>query len=495
MQRSIEQVSAMVADLVRRLVPEQFDLPPRNGDSWDASSLKDLGIDSLVLVQLVNETEQAFGIRIADDDLSAETFATFGSVVALVARYGSGEPQPAAAAAAQPEPSPAAVPPAEERPDPWAAAGPEGALLLCTAKVGMTADDVTRAVGLLGAQEPPLDWGVFVDLATRHRVLGLVAHNIDREHLGPIGPVRRSVLRAAYLYNLGRAHSWERERRQLLASFNADGLTPVARKGMYLAPYVYPDVAMRYMEDTDIYVTGGDVEGLGRTMRRLGYAQGSYSRDRRTVQDVPRDTELFWALNVAALTPFQRATSDPYIDFFSVDVRRDLMEPASGKSIPAEDFLARARRVPLAGDTALVPSDEDVLLDVGVHLFREATTLSSIRAGKDLCLIRFVDIVQWYRHTRDTLDPDALVALAERYDVTAELYYSLHFTDELYPGVLAPELLDRLRPDDLGYLEEYGRLDGKPATWPVGFRHRVFDRNRLRHVSEQSALPRPQGQW
>ncbi|MDH6492288.1 nucleotidyltransferase family protein [Streptomyces sp. SAI-127] len=496
MQQTLDDIATTVADVLAGLLESQDEAPALDRGALEGASLHDLGVDSLTLVQFTQCVEDTFQIRIEDDDLTQEAFTSFDSVCALVARYlDAGK-----AGSRQAESLP---PAAGRRPDvsgpavtaQWAEAGLEAELLVCTARVGMTREHVERALSLLSSTEPRLDWGLFMDLATRHRVLGLVAHNFDREGLGPIGTVRRSILRAVYLYNRGRAQAWERERRQLFTAFDKDGVRPVVRKGSYLSPHVYPDPAMRYMEDTDLYVAGDDVEQVAATLQRLGYQQGTDSADRRTVGPLPRTTALFWGFNVAALPPFLRPTSDPYIDVFSIDLRRDLMEPASGKSLPAEDFRSRAQRVRLAGDTAWVPSHEDMFLDLGIHLFREATTLSSIRSGKDLCLIRFVDMVQWYRHAESALDIDQLVRLAERYGVEAEFYYSLHFTDVLFPGVLDPGLLRRLRPDDLSYLDEYGALDGSPATWPVGFRARMFDRNRVRHVSEPSALPRPRRQW
>lgn len=463
--------------------------------------LRDLGIDSLLLVQLITRLEDTFDIRIEGEDLHQQSFATVQTVSSLISRYLAdaattiGRPTAGTAAAAGNPSGAFETTTDDQAPAGWSAVGPEGRLLLSTARPDMTRDQVKHALSLLAATNPRLDWGAFMDLAIRHRVLGIVARSFDRERLGPIGTVRRSVVRAAYLYNAGRARSWERERGQVFAAFAADGIRPVVRKGSYLSTYAYPDVAMRYMEDTDLYVAADEVDQTAKTLERLGYRQGTDSIDRRTVGPLDRDTELFWQLNVSALPPFLRPTSDPYVDVFSIDLRRDLMEPASGKSVPAEDFRERARRVPLAGEYAWVPSDEDMLLDIAVHLFREATTLSSIRSGKDLCLIRFVDLAQWYGRVKATLDVALLVTLAERYDVAPEIYYALHFADLLFPGLFEAGLLAALRPADLTYLDEYGRLDGRPSMWPAGFQERLFDRNRVRHVTELSVLPRPRRQW
>lgn len=484
-----EEIFALVAGLVPDAQPDPARLASH---AWDEIILRDLGIDSLRLVQFVNEVEKRFGIELADD-LNTRDFASVGSVLRLIERSREATPHAAPKTdIAVDAPAPTLF---ESTDVLWPALAPEARLLLCTARFEMSPTHVALAEQILRGDDPPLDWGAFLDLAARHRILPLVAASFDRGCLGPLGTVRRSTLRSAYLYNRGRTQAWARERGDLLAAFESAGIRPVVRKGSVLSQAVYPDSAMRYMEDMDVYVCAQDLDAFTATMADLGYRQGSDSRNRRTVEPLDRETEVFWKLNVAALPPFLRPTSDPHIDVFSVDARRDLMEPASGKSIPAEDFVARSRRVPLAGAHAWVPSYEDMLLDLGVHLYREATTLSSIRSGKDICLIRFLDIIHWYRHSGDDLDHSVLTSRAENYDVKAELYFSLHFADLLYPEIISPELLDAMRPDDLAYLDRYGDLDGRPAVWASDFMRRAFDRERAHGIADRSALPRPRRQW
>jgi acyl carrier protein len=328
-------IPSAVTDLLVDLLSAGPDGPPDPRDWTGTAGLRELGVDSLMLVRLISGLEARFEIMFDNDDLLPDNFLTVGTVTALVERC-QGTVIPAAqatgAASATPQTAAAATTSGAEAGDTveWWPQGIEAQLLYCTARPTMSPEHVRRALSLLRSTTPRLDWGVFLDLASRHRVLGLVARSFDRECLGPLGTVRRSTLRAPYLYNRGRAQAWERERRELFAAFTADGVSPVVRKGSYLSEYIYPDPAMRYMEDMDLYVTGAEADLVIATLQRLGYRQGSDSKDRRTVDPLDRETEVFWQLNVAAMPPFLRPTSDPYVDVFSVDLRRDLMEPASG---------------------------------------------------------------------------------------------------------------------------------------------------------------------
>ncbi|PIP80829.1 MAG: acyl carrier protein [Gammaproteobacteria bacterium CG22_combo_CG10-13_8_21_14_all_40_8] len=72
---------------VSKLIEETLSLPP--------NSLSDLGadapllgeipeFDSIAVVAIINGLEEAFGIVIDDEDITAETFATLGSLTQYI---------------------------------------------------------------------------------------------------------------------------------------------------------------------------------------------------------------------------------------------------------------------------------------------------------------------------------------------------------------------------------------------------------------------------
>lgn len=454
--------------------------------------LLELGVDSLRLVRLVAELEAIFGFIIDRSDLASHQFATLRSVCELVERYsGSAEAAPVGAPGNSPasgEGASATSPAAphtgavasaarpEDALEPAHAGFPvEGRLLMLTARTRMTPAQTALAREIINDPSHGLDRGAFIELAARHRVINLVARSLDREQLMPKDPVMHSLLRGSYLYNTHRNHGLRTELALLLRTFTSNGINAVVRKGTYLSNSLYPDPGLRYMVDLDIYVPGEEMDRYCALMTGLGYIQGSKSANGRIIEPMSRDEEVFSRLHESALPPFWRLTSDPYVDIFGIDASHDVMPPTSGKSLPAADILERSTRGRVGGEDVWIPSAEDMLLDLGVHLYREATWICSIEAGKDLCLIRFVDIVEWIQGMRDRIDAERVVALARKYDLAPELYYGLHYTHILYPGVVDVALLDRLRPADLGYLDEYGLLDRRPTTWSTAFLDRIFD--------------------
>jgi len=77
---------ATAADDVRQILNTVLQLGPRVGALGEASPL--LGavpeLDSMAVVAVITSLEEHFGFMVDDDEISAETFETFGSLVDFV---------------------------------------------------------------------------------------------------------------------------------------------------------------------------------------------------------------------------------------------------------------------------------------------------------------------------------------------------------------------------------------------------------------------------
>lgn len=79
--------SAGLVDQVKEVLVDTLGVEDHRAASMDAStplfgSLPEL--DSLAVLELVGALEDRFGIAVEDDDVSAETFETLGSLTAFV---------------------------------------------------------------------------------------------------------------------------------------------------------------------------------------------------------------------------------------------------------------------------------------------------------------------------------------------------------------------------------------------------------------------------
>ena len=377
---------------------------------------------------------------------------------------------------------------------------PEDACLLACSRQEMRPPLVATVREGLAAGVSTFDWGHFLDQASRQRVIGLVAANLDRyglvmtrdaDSIPAIPSQHRWLLKAAYLANKARNTALMEELRVVLEGIADAGVKVVVRKGGYLTRLLYGDLGMRRLSDIDLLVEAGEpARAVGRCLEELGYEQGTASPNGRRVTPLSRRLHVHWAMNVSSLPPFVRPTSDPYVERFYVDVRTSLTDPTSGLDVPTRDLLSRAQTLRVDAQDVPVPSLEDGLIDLCLHLFREATLIYYIEAGKDLTLMKFCDVAEYLQWCADELNRDVLLETVHGYGIERPVYYALHFADLLYPGAVPRWLLDGCAPSDTEFLDEYGAQEAQPARWGADFVTRLFDRGRRWKHAGQPTMPK-----
>ena len=374
----------------------------------------------------------------------------------------------------------------------------EDACLLACARRRMDPSLVELVRDTLVRQEATFDWGRFLDQASRHRVIALTAANLDRYDLMltdregvPVIPSQhRWLLDAAYLAVKRRNQAILEELGVITTALSEAGVRVVVRKGGYLTRALYGDVGVRRMSDMDLLVESGEAAAATRErLVELGYVQGDATRNGRRVQPLSRQSQLHWTLNLNSLPPFVRTTSDPYVEQLYIDVRTNLVTASAGVDVSTADIVRHARTIETDGRTMLAPSYEHGLLDLCLHLFREATTIYYIEAGKDLTLMKFCDVAEYLEWSAPHLDQAAFLEDARRYGVLGPVYFALHFTDALYPDVVPRSLLDACRPPDLAFLDEYGAEERQPNRWGGDFVSRLFDPARAGKRVGRSTMP------
>ena len=75
-----DPIGTRVAALVGGVTAQDVD-PDTDGDR----SLRDLGVSSLRMIELIGTIESAFGFRIGDEEIDEDHFGTFSGLVRFVA--------------------------------------------------------------------------------------------------------------------------------------------------------------------------------------------------------------------------------------------------------------------------------------------------------------------------------------------------------------------------------------------------------------------------
>lgn len=369
-------------------------------------------------------------------------------------------------------------------------------LLLALAQPRLDAEAGSRIRDALIAHSSEVDWGQFIDMAGRHGVLPLVGRNLIRHRLAQSDDGR---LLAPYRWIYAYAYEGNRRRNQALADefvkvirvLNSIDIPYAIRKGQPLIDSLYQDLGARRVGDFDILLSRNALPDFTAAVTELGYQQGRQSANSEQIVPFDRGTRLFWQTNLTnVVLPFVKLSHRDDVELFILDPCCNLFQVSSGITADVRDFLDR--RVPrtVYGEPSFVMDETDQILDACVQLHVEATTLYYIEIGKDLTLLKFLELSELLRAADDYVLGE-LLGRVEAYDCTQSVAWALHHVARIYPDAVPETLADRFPVLDTSALNEYGAFDGQSHMWESDFVTRLFDPDRQHKVAARSNVPGP----
>ncbi|MFD8337917.1 nucleotidyltransferase family protein [Streptomyces solisilvae] len=366
-------------------------------------------------------------------------------------------------------------------------------LLLALSKMSLTADEVIAVEELIDAAQDDLDWGLFIERALRHRVLPMVGRNIMKHRLFQ-GEKRMRRIPYSLLYESSYVANRERnaglceEFGRVIRHFQSSGLRYAVRKGPLIAEHLYRDPALRPMGDLDMLISQDDTPAAGRLLRELGYAQGWVDTDGRELKEFSRQARVYWRLNVKNDLPYVKIANREFIETFDVDLCLDIFQ-SSDAAVTTAELLDRRVEVQVCGTTGTALSTVDQFLDLCSHLHKEATSHYYISVGVDLQILKFYDIALSCRQLSELGMWPAVQERARQCGAEAVVYFAMHHAAELYPQEVPQAELATLRPSSLGYLDEFGGMDGTVSRFEKPLMSRLFETGRGRALRDSVTLP------
>ena len=289
--------------------------------------------------------------------------------------------------------------------------------LLDCLRAGAT-EEKTARLGRLSES----DWRQVLDVAMRHYVAPLLYNRLkplaSRCNV-PLGVLQN--LRVVCVTNAARNMRIFRELGTVLTALRQAGIPIIVLKGAYLAEAVYPNIALRWMDDVDLLVPRAELPRAQAIVLDMGYGP----RERR-------DIELICQRD-GGLEPFVRGDS-------RVDIHWNVEDPISSSRdkirIDNAGLWARARPATIADVHVLALVPEDLLLHLSLHI--------SHHHGLDQGLRPYSDIVEAVRHFGGELDWRQFVDRTHEWGVSRYAGLSLYLARELLGATVPEDVLRRL---------------------------------------------------
>lgn len=307
------------------------------------------------------------------------------------------------------------------------------------------------------------DWD---DLAVRAIVFGLAPQLHYRLSSWELAPPAAAAAKLAVTYD---AHARRNaaiydQLGEVLSACALRGLRPIVLKGAHLAAYVYPEPALRPMNDIDLLFAPSELPAAEAVLEELGY--GAKRKSPELGARVTKHTSTFRRRAAERQPP---ATPNPYLSAEggrTVEPHVSLAESWYGLQVDITPGV-RERAVPaeLRGQPALVLSDADLLLHVAVHfVFHLIMGYPSMVQLTDLLLLSRTDDMPWHdfvqRSAGQGAAPYALAAL----------HLAEHLVGAAFPSHVRMELVSAVPSSLQHYIETLdlayviGRTQQAPAT-------------------------------
>lgn len=284
----------------------------------------------------------------------------------------------------------------------------ENRLLLYSSRAGDSGKNVSELNELLSG---PLNWEFISEAARSHNISQLLYHNLkglSNRSLIPL-PVMED-LKNTYHETTARNMYLYAELQTILDAFHRAGLKAIALKGAALAGIVYPDIGLRPMRDIDILVKEDELAAADRVMTELDYSAADCLKS------------LQWYRQNHFHMPPYRHAGKPVV----VEIHWHFT--GNSRSADIRKWWQRAVDKDLMGHRILVPSAEDMLIHLSVHLFNH-------RYRKGFVLKSLCDIFETLRHYEGEIDWKLLQDEITEQEIEKQVHSILHLARKFYaPG-------------------------------------------------------------
>ncbi len=317
--------------------------------------------------------------------------------------------------------------------------------------------------------------------------MGGAAYYVLREQglLGRVNREFRNALQTAYAAGRGKTTDFLAELGELGRVFDGADFRYAFLKGAYLAAW-YP-AGLRTSNDFDVLVEPKDVTRVADRLKAAGFRQGNV----RNGAFVPAGRREIVAsrMNRGETVPFIRETGRAYMPFAEVDINFSLDFQPRQESDALSVFLRRAEpSIVTPAGRLYTLADEDFLLHLCAHLYKEATVYDWVRMGRDLSLYKFCDIYLFLREmTEERAGRLAEAAIA--CGLEKECAYSFSYTRRLFNirNGAADRLIDAVFPADRSFMNRIiYPAEGKVFAYemdPVDWLFCGDRRNRLQEIA------------
>jgi len=247
-------------------------------------------------------------------------------------------------------------------------------------------------------------------------------------------------------------------------------------KGTHLIPLLYKDYGLRFCGDIDFLIKHSKIDKLKVALNELGYVQGRYNYETHSIDQISRRDDIKWKVSMSNLYPFIKLSNDELFSVYKLDFRFALDDSLQKASVDEmlDDYVKNGTMRPM-----------HYLIHLCTHLYDESKQSMNVLIGKDINLIKYIDIREYILQIMSESDWIEAVEFCVKYNLTKQLYFALHHLKLIYSDGYEGKYMQMLKVSNTSFLDTYGdKAIRDDKVWKKDFFERMFSCGNIDELDE-----------
>ncbi len=321
----------------------------------------------------------------------------------------------------------------------------EQELVILLSRITISDDDKMRIIDITSQS---VNWFEVFKYGLYHKTLALCICNLKKLISKQLMP---KILNSTYLFivegNKRVVDIYADEISVLISALAKRGIPCIPVKGGALTKSIYIDPGVRYMGDADFLIKYKDINALNEVLKELGFCQGKYNSLSGKIEPISRAESIKWKMYMSHLPKYQKIIDSPYVNNRIEFDFRFALDDSLNKE-PVNEMIEFYQMYHY-----FAPAHE--LMHLCTHFYDEAKHLDTIRAAKDLNLIKLCDIREFVLANGTEQILEDTYFFAKKYNFEKQFYMTLYYLQLIYDDGYELSYMKKLGIEDDSFLHTY----------------------------------------
>lgn len=304
-----------------------------------------------------------------------------------------------------------------------------------------------------------LNWEIIAGQLFHHRLSGYFIKGLNNEQKKYLFPEFKKTI--DLLVKAQRVQVLEviNNINPILNDFDKENIRYTALKGLMLNASIY-NPGDRRSNDSDIMIVEDDLDKADVILRKFGYIQ-SFMPNGEYIEASRKD-KMIQRINYHDTVPYVKKHGNNLVDNFEIDINfhYDSKENNITKIVyemGTEIYKNAFYQIKgLRWDTNLAY--------MCVHFFREGTSSLWTKERRDVILYKIIDIINMYRSVINENNLNNFIETIKELNLQKACYYTFYYIDQIYKDDFINQILDKIKPDELNFLNEVYLVEEKKTV-------------------------------